>query len=269
MSPAVNVRSSPKHPNGGGTFDLPVVPHLIFTEVALLGKRHVKIVESASFKKFHGLVGICFAKGLEEIGQHFLEEFFLVSRKIRERNSAEPCGLPGELHSLASEFFANPSDECFLTLFAVECGEDFIGPFCLIPVRIPLVLRAFIEALRGVSIKDRTAKCDACIAVAITTTGAVTTREYELKFARARCAEETNGGTRETAVTLVVLIELTPYFRLVLITVQTIKNLSHKVLLIFVQDIADGLFCDVPVIVHFLTQTMLPREANRRFLCIV
>ena len=75
----MNVRSTAENPNGGGTFDLPVVPNLIFAEVALLGKRHVQMIESASFEKLHGLVSVCFAEGLEKIGQHFLEEFFLVS----------------------------------------------------------------------------------------------------------------------------------------------------------------------------------------------
>src|SRR5690606_33543573 len=130
------------------------------------------------------------------------------------------------------------------------------------PVGVAGVVGLLIKPLGGVAVKNRATEGDTGLAVAVAAARAVAAREHELELAAARFAEEGDRGAGETAVAGVVVVELAPDLLLVLLAVQAVEDLAHQVLLVRVEQVAQALGHDVPVVVDLEPARIVVGEAE-------
>lgn len=262
MGPAVDVGVAAEEPDHVGAFDLPDVPDAVFADVLVFEEGHVEIVVAAGFDVLQGLFALGLAEGFQQIGDDFFDEVFLVGAEFGEGDAFEALGFAGELDGVVAVFIAGFAEEGELALFAVEGLEDFVGAFGLVPVGVAGVVGLFIEALGSVAVEDGAAEGCAFLAVAIAAAGAVAAGEDELELTGAGLAEERDGGAAKAAVAFVVLIELTLDFGFVFVAVEFVEDLAHEFLLVGLEDVADFLRGDVPVVVDLEAAGIAPGEAE-------
>lgn len=262
MGPAVDVGLATEEPDHVRPLDLPDIPDAVFADVLVLIIGEVEVLEAAGLDVFEGFGGVFGAEGGEEVFEDAADEAFLIGAEFGHGDAIEAARFAGELDGVVAFLIAAGVAEGEGALLFIECLEDFIGPLCLKPIGVAFMSGAFIEALRGVTIEDRAAESRARLAVAIATACTMTAGEDEFGLPTAGSAEDGDGGAGESAVAFVVLIELAPDFLLIFLAVQLIEHLADEILLVGLEDLAETLRPDVPVVVHLETKRIIPRQAD-------
>ena len=224
----------------------PVVPDAITAGVAGLVKDEMEVVDATFFDEFHRLGAVGFAEGHEEILQNAAHAFLLVRGHVGEGESGQVAGLAFQLNrgGVVGSLLGRKSG---FPLLAVEHLIDLVRRLGLIPVGIARVIGAFVETLRGVTVEDRSAKGLARDRVAVDAAGAVTTGEDELEFPRARFAEDRDRRIAEAGLAAVVRYLIEDGLGIFL-AVGLEENLAHHRILVGVEETADALLGDVPVV---------------------
>ena len=109
------------------------------------------------------------------------------------------------------------------------------------------MLRSFVKRFGSVSVEDRASEGFAFDRVSVDTTSAVTPGENKLKFTGAGFAKNRNRTVAETALATVVF-DLANNLGGVFFAVSLEKNFANHRVLIIVEEVANTLLRDVPVV---------------------
>mgnify|MGYP000501190060 CR=1 FL=1 len=185
----------------------------------------------------------------------------LVAGEVSDPDAVQPFLFAGQFNGLVPAFAAALSEKGNLALLAIEHLVDFIGAHGLVPVGIPLVLRALIEVPGGVAVEEGSTEGDAFHRVAVAATGAVTAGEDEFELAGAGLAKDGYCGTTLEAGFPAVTCDLLEDFLGVLFAVQPHEDLlDHGLLVLGVA--LDASFGDVPVVIDLEAQRVIEGEAH-------
>ncbi len=110
------------------------------------------------------------------------------------------------------------------------------------------MVRLFIEAFGGMTIKDRSTKCRAFHRIAVAPPCAMPACQHKFKFPGAGFSEKSDGATSESFFGGIVL-DLFDDPIGILFAMQFEENFAHHCLLISVEKFADRLFGDIPIII--------------------
>ena len=131
----------------------------------------MKIVETGLIDELQRLVRILLTERREHVFHHFAHEALLILAHVRRAQAGQTFFLTGQLNRLGPLLAARTAKQSGLPLLTIERLEQLVRAFGLKPVGIAFVISLFIEAIRGVPVKNRPAKCSTLKGIAIAPPG--------------------------------------------------------------------------------------------------
>src|SRR6266545_2476869 len=193
VHPRVDVGAAPEVPDHRRALELPHIPHTVIADVQVPVEGHgERLAAAAGLDVAHRFVAVLFPEREQQVREHLLDEFPLVALHVRNRES-RLLAPPPQLDRGVLLLLTRVAEKRGSTLFPIEGLDNLVRAQCLEPVDVARVVGPLVEALGGMSVKNRAAERGAFDRVAVAPCGAVPARQDELELSAARLAEDRDG----------------------------------------------------------------------------